>query len=348
MRTVSLVILIAVSVVSAPSVTRAAATTSIAPYKVQQEFTLGGAGGWDYLALDTDAHRLYISRADRVLVVDAQTGTVLTTIADTAGVHGIALAGKLGKGFTSNGRSDSVTEFDLATSKPVARIAIAGHNPDAILFDSVTGHVFTFNGRSNDVSVIDPGTRSVIATIAVGGKPEFAVTDNAGRIFVNIEDKSQLLAIDAVHAKISATWPLPHCEDPSGLALDANNHRLFSTCANGVMAITDSVTGRAVASVPIGKGPDAAAFDAARALVFSSNGQDGTLSIIHQDAPDQYSTLATVPTQTSARTMVLDAKTHRVYLVAAQFGNAPAATPEQPHPRPPVLENSFKVIVVGN
>jgi YVTN family beta-propeller protein len=347
MRAVSFVILVAtcLAYTSAAGVT---ATPSIAAYAVEREFALGGAGGWDYLTLDAEAHRLYIARADRVLVVDEQTGAMLTTIADTAGVHGIALAGKLGKGFTSNGRSDSVTEFELASGKPVGSIAIAGHNPDAILFDSASGRVFTFNGRSNDVSVIDPGTRSVVATIPVGGKPEFAVTDNAGRIFVNIEDKSQLLAIDAIHAKVSATWSLPHCEDPSGLAFDASNHRLFSTCANGVMAVTDSITGRAVASVPIGKGPDAAAFDAQRALVFSSNGEDGTLSVIHEDTPDRYSTVATVVTQKSARTMALDAKTHRVYLVAAQFGSAPTVAPGQSRARPPVLENSFKVIVVGN
>jgi YVTN family beta-propeller protein len=318
------------------------------PYVLLQQYALGGPGGWDYLTVDSAANRLFISRSDRVLVMKTEDGSLTATIADTQGVHGIALAPDLGKGFTSNGRADTVTVFDLKSLATTGTIAVTGHNPDAILYDRASRHVYTFNGSSQDISVIDPIKGSVIATLPAGGKPEFAATDEAGRIFFNVEDTSQLGVIDSSATKRTATWPLPNCEEPSGLALDVAHKRLFSVCGNGVLVVTDAASGRHVAEVPIGKGPDAAAFDAGQGLVFSSNGQDGTLTVIHEDDPDHYTVIGTVTTQKSARTMALDPKTHRVYVVAAQFGAPPPPTAEQPNPRPAVVDGSFKVLVFGN
>jgi YVTN family beta-propeller protein len=324
-----------------------AAGASGGPYVLQRQIAVGGPDGWDYLIFDSAAGRLFISRANRVLAMNLQDGS-LTTIADTQGVHGITLAPDLGKGFTSNGHADTVTVFDLTTLASLGTIAVSGHNPDAIVYDKSSRHVYTFNGRSQDISVIDPQKGTVIATLPAGGKPEFAATDQAGRIFFNIEDTSRMGLIDSARTKRTDTWPLPGCEEPSGLALDIVHKRLFSVCGNGVLVVTDASSGRQVAQVPIGKGPDAAAFDVGRQLIFSSNGQDGTLTVIHEDDPDHYSVISTVTTQKSARTMALDAKTHKVYLVAAEFGPAPPPTADQPHPRPAVLDGSFKVLVVGN
>jgi YVTN family beta-propeller protein len=315
-------------------------------YPVLNRYTLGGAGGWDYLTVDATTHRLFISRSDRVLVMDTHDGKLLGSIADTAGVHGIALAPELGKGYTSNGRADSVTEFDLATLKPTRTIAISGHNPDAILFDAASQRVFTFNGRSKDISVIDARSAKVVATIPLTGKPEFAAADGKGRIFVNIEDTAELTAIDAKTAKVTNTWKLPDCEEPTGLALDIQQQRLFSTCQNGHLIVTDAISGKHVATVPIGKGPDAAAFDIERKLVLSSNGEDGTVTVIQQTDRDHYNVLANTPTQKSARTMTLDQTTHRIYLAAAEFGPPPAATATQAHPRASMLPDSFSILVL--
>lgn len=317
-------------------------------YEIQKQYVLGGSGGWDYLTIDSAAKQLFISRADRVLVVGTADGGLIATIPDTEGVHGIALAPSIGKGFTSNGRADTVTVFDLKSLKTTGTIDVGGHNPDAILYDTASRQLFTFNGRSEDISVIDPVKGAVVAKIPAGGKPEFAATDGTGRIFFNIEDKSQLGVIDSSTNQSIATWPLTNCEEPTGLAIDVRHERLFSVCGNGVLAVTDAKSGKQIAEVPIGKGPDAAAFDAKRGLIFSSNGLDGTLTVIHEDDAEHFTVVATVVTQKSARTMALDAETHRVYLVAAQFGPAPAPTADQPHPRPSVLDGSFKVLVVGN
>jgi YVTN family beta-propeller protein len=239
-------------------------------------------------------------------------------------VHGVALAPDLGKGFTSNGRADSVTVFDLKTLETSGTFAVEGHNPDAILYDEASHRLFTFNGRSQDISVIDPATGKVVAHIPAGGKPEFAVADGA------------------------ATWKLPNCEEPTGIALDAGHRRLFSVCQNRVLSVTDAGSGAHVAEAAIGEGPDAVAFDAERGLVFSSNGQDGTLTVIREVDPDHYVVESNVVTQKSARTMALDQQGHRLFLVAAQFGPAPESRPAQPHPRPTVLEGSFTVLVVSD
>jgi YVTN family beta-propeller protein len=347
MRSTTVGLLLALACLAHPASDAASAERG-RRYSLQQQFALGGAGGWDYLTIDSAANRLFIARSDRVLVMNTLDGSLIATIPDTQGVHGIALAPDLGEGFTSNGRADTVTVFDLKSLAPIGTIAVDGHNPDAILYDQSSKHVYTFNGRSQDISVIDPVKGAVIAHIAAGGKPEFAASDGAGHIFFNIEDTSQLGEIDTLTAQRMATWPLQHCQAPTGLALDIAHKRLFSVCANAVLVVTDAVSGRHIAEVAIGRGPDAAAFDAARGLVFSSNGEDGTLTVIHEDDMDHYSVVASVTTVKSARTMTVDAKSHRVYLVAAEFGATPAASADQPHPRPAVLGGSFKVLVVGD
>jgi DNA-binding beta-propeller fold protein YncE len=238
-----------------------------------------------------------------------------------------------------------VTVFDLKTLATSATIPIAGHNPDAIVFDAPSARVFTFNGRSHDATAIDAKSGKPVATIALSGKPEFAVSDGKGRIFVNIEDRAELSEIDTKAAKLVATWPLPGCEEPSGLALDVAHARLFSVCQNGHMVVTDARSGRHVATVAIGSGPDAVAFDSDRQLVFSSNGEDGTLSVIHEDSADRYTVLGNLSTQRSARTLALDARSHRLFLAAAEFEPLPAN--HQPHQRATMKPDSFTVLVAA-
>jgi YVTN family beta-propeller protein len=324
-----------------------AAAPPVQDLAVLQRWPLGGAGGWDYLTLDAAGQRLFISRSDHVDVVNTESGKIVGTIPGTSGVHGIALAEDLKRGFTSNGRADSVTVFDLNSLDIVKEVPVSGHNPDAILYEPEGKHVFTFNGRSKDVTVLDAASFSVVATLPVPDKPEFAVDDGAGQIFVNIESNpGQIVVIDSRRLAIKATWPLPGCASPSGLAMDRVHRRLFSVCDEKVMAVTDADTGKQVAQVAIGEGPDAAAFDAKRALVFSSNGE-GTLSVVKQESADRYTAVSPVKTQHGARTMALDSAHGKIYLVTADFGPAPAATPEQPHPRPAVLAKTFTVLVVS-
>ena len=313
---------------------------------VLQHWKLGGAGGWDYLALDAKG-RLFISRATRVDVVNVESGKIIATIPDTQGVHGIAFADSLNRGFTSNGRANTVTAFDLDTLKVIQEAKVSGRNPDAILYEPAGKHVFTFNGGSKDASVLDANSLAVVTTIPLPDKPEFAVEDGRGRIFVNIEsDPGQMVVIDSQKLTVKSTWPLPGCNSPSGLAIDTEHRRLFSVCDGKVMAVTDAASGKQVALVPIGEHPDAAAYDKKRGLVYSSNGE-GNLSVIHQDSANRYSLAETLPTQRGARTMALDAVSGKVYLVTADFGPAPAATAEQPRPRPALIPDSFVVLVVG-
>ena len=315
--------------------------------QVLQRWKLGGVGSWDYLTLDAAAKRLFISRATRVEVLDTGSGKIVGTIPNTQGVHGIALAEDLKRGYTSNGKADSVTVFDLQSLAVIQEVKIPGHNPDAILYEPVGKHVFTFNGKSKDVTVLDASSLAVVATLAVPDKPEFAVDDGNGHIYVNIESESgQLTVIDSRKLAVMRTVPLPGCASPSGLAIDKVHHRLFSVCDGKVMAVTDSESGKQVARVPVGDGPDAAAFDTKRGLVFSSNG-DGTLTVVRQDSADRYSVQATVATQRGARTMALDEGNGKVFVVSADFDPPAAATPEQPHPRPTPTAGSFTVLVVG-
>lgn len=325
----------------------AAVAAPAAHMEVLQHWKLGGAGGWDYLTVDSPSHRLFISRGTRVDVVDLETGKIVGAIPDTQGVHGIALANGLNRGYTSNGRANSVTVFDLDTLKITREAPVPGKNPDAILFEPASKRVFTFNGASKDATVLDASTLAVIGTIPLPDKPEFAVDDGRGRVFVNIEsDPGRLVAIDSKTLTVKNTWTLSGCNSPTGLALDAARNRLFSVCDGKVMAVTDAVSGKQIALVAIGEHPDAAAYDSKHAAVYSSNG-DGTLSIVRQESADRYTVAANLPTQRGARTMALDPATGKIYLVTADFGPAPAATAEQPHPRPAPVADSFVVLVVG-
>ena len=321
------------------------AAQGAARYHVASRGKLGREGGWDYLTVDTTAHRIFISRATHTLVVDERTDSIVGDIQDTPGVHGIALAPALGRGYISNGRDSSVTVFDLKTLAPVARIRGTGANPDAIAYDSASNRVFTFNGRSADATVIDAGTNTIVGTIALGGKPEFAVTDGKGSLWVNIEDRSLISHVDTRSLKVLHSWPIAPCEEPSGLAIDRAHRRLFAVC-DKVMAVVDADDGRVVATPAIGDGPDAAAFDPETQLAFASGG-DGTLTVVHEDSPDRYSVVQTVQTQRGARTMALDPQTHVVYTVTAEFGPAPAPSATGQRQRPPVVPDSFTLIVVA-
>jgi YVTN family beta-propeller protein len=315
-------------------------------YAVVEQVKIGGPGGWDFITFDPARQRLFIARGDRVQVWSAGSRLVLAEIAGTAGVHGVALSQDLNRGFASNGRANSITVFDLDTLQVVKTIAIAGANPDAILYDAGSKRVYCFNGRSASMTVIDAASLQVLADVALGGKPEVAVSDGAGRVFVNIEDTAEIVVIDQASNKVQARWPLKPCEDPTGLAIDAAHRRLFAVCANRMMVVHDAESGRQVASVPIGGSPDGAGFDPALGLAFSSNGE-GTLTLVHQDDLEHYSVAANVPTQARARTMALDPVSHRVYLVSASFGSAPAPTAGQPKPRPPMIPDSFTVLVLA-
>lgn len=313
--------------------------------RVIKTYKLGGEGGWDYLKIDPDSRRLYISRATHVIVIDADSGKPVGDIPDTPGVHGIALAPDLGRGFTSNGREGTVTIFDLHTLKPITKVK-AGENPDAILFDSSTKRVFTFNGRSGDSTAIDAATGEVVGKIPLEGKPEFAVSTGTGEIFVNLEDKSELLALDPKDLKVKSRWPLAPCQEPSGLAMDVKSRRLFAGCDNKMMAVVNADTGKVITTLPIGDGVDANGFDPDTGFAFASCGE-GVLTVVHEDSPEHFSVAQSVPTQRGARTMALDPKTHQIFLVTAKFGPSPEPTAQQPHPRPTILPDSFIVLVVG-
>lgn len=333
---------------SATLVTLVLVTSGLAAaegYHVVKSYKLGGEGGWDYLTFDNTSNRLYISRSTHVIVLNADSGQPVGDIPDTPGVHGIALAPEFGRGFVSNGRDGTVTVFDLKTLKALNKIKV-GKNPDAILYDPASKRVFTFNGASNDVTGIDAAKGEVVGTIKVDGKPEFAVSDEKGEIFVNIEDKSELMALDPSKLEVKARWPLAPCEEPSGLAIDRKHRRLFSGCSNKLMAIVDADSGKLVSTLPIGSGVDANGFDPETGLAFASCGE-GVLTIVHEDSPDNFSVAENVPTKRGARTMTLDPVTHRAFLVTADFGPPPAPTAEQPHPRPTILPDSFVVLVVS-
>src|SRR3989449_1290629 len=311
-------------------------------YHQLKKITLGGEGAWDYLTIDSAARRLYIARATRVMVLDAASCAQVGEIADTPGVHGVALAPQLGRGFTSNGRASTVTIFDLKTLKPLGQ-AKTGSNPDAIVYDAVTRRVFTFNGASKDATVIGAAVGSISCSIALDGKPEFAVADDAGRIYVNLEDKSELLAIDSRQLTILNRWPLAPCKEPSGLAMDRKNRRLFVGCGNKLMAVVDADSGRVLTTLPIGSGVDAIAFDPGTALAFSSNG-DGTLTVVREESPDKFTVVENVATQRGARTMALDEKTHNVYLVTAEFGPPREPTPDRSEEHTSELQSRLHLV----
>jgi DNA-binding beta-propeller fold protein YncE len=314
--------------------------------RVIKTYELGGEGRWDYLTVDPESHHLFISRSTQVIVIDTESGKPVGDIPDTPGVHGIALANDLGRGFTSNGREGTVSIFDLKTFKLISKVQSVGDNPDAILFDPATRRVFTFNGRSHNSTAIDAASGNIVGKIELGGKPEFGVSTGQGELFVNIEDKSELLALDPKDLKVKSRWPLAPCESPSGLAIDKKNRRLFVGCDNKMMAVVNADTGKVITTLPIGDGVDADRFDPDQKLAFASCGE-GVLTVVREDSPDKFSVVQNLKTERGARTMELDPKTHKIYLVTAKFGPSPAATAEQPHPRPSILPDTFEVLVVG-
>lgn len=323
----------------------AAVSALAGDYHLINTYKLGGEGGWDYLTIDSSARRLYISRATHVMVIDVDTGKSVGDIPDTPGVHGIALAPELGRGFVSDGREGMVTIFDLQSLKPITKVK-AGENPDAILYDPASKRVFAFNGRSHDATAIDAASGNVVGTIKLEGKPEFAASDGKGEIFVNIEDKSQIDAIDSNKLQVKASWPLAPCEEPSGLAIDRKNRRLFAGCDNKMMAVVDADTGKVIATPAIGEGVDANGFDPETNLAFASCGE-GVLTVMKEESPMKFTVLQSVQTQQGARTMALDEKTHNVAVVTAKFGPPPAPTPDNPHPRRTTLPDTFVVLIYG-
>jgi DNA-binding beta-propeller fold protein YncE len=315
-------------------------------YHQVHEYKLPGDTGWDYLTMDASSRRLYISRGTHVQVLNIDTGKLEGDIPDLKGVHGIALDKADNKGYISDGRDNSVVVFDLASLKATGKVQ-AGTNPDAILFDPATKRVFAFNGRSGNATVIETKDNSVAGTIDLGGKPEFAVSDGKGKVFVNLEDKSENVEIDAKALKVLNHWSLKPCESPSGLAIDVDHELLFAACDNETMAVLDGNSGKVVKTVPIGKGPDAAAFDKAIKQAYSSNGESGNITVAKENSPNSFDVAATVPTKSRARTMTVDEKTHNLITVTADFEKAPEAAAGQPRQRPKMVPDSFVVLVYG-
>jgi DNA-binding beta-propeller fold protein YncE len=323
-----------------------AADPSASGHRLTAPFSVGGENGWDYVTADAAARRLYVSRGTHVMVVDMDSGKVVGDIPGTEGVHGIALAPGLKKGFTSNGRAGTVTVFDLGSLAVTATIKVTGENPDAILYEPVTKRVFTFNGRGKNVTAIDASTLSVAGTLPIGGKPEFAASDASGVVYANIEDTAEILAFDAASLAVKGRWPLAPCQEPTGLAIDPKSKRLFAGCGNKLLAIVNTADGKLVSTAPIGEGCDAVTFDLSTGLVYASNG-DGTLTVVKETSPGTYVAVETVATKKGARTMALDTMTHRIFLPAAQYGPAPSPSAEVPRPRPPMLPGTFELLVVA-
>ena len=327
---------------------QAAQAASIgASYQVVAQYPLTGAEGWDYLSFDAKRSRLFISRVRHVQVMDTKTGKLVGEIADTDGVHGVAFAQDLKLGFTSNGKANTVTVFDLDTLAPVDSIKVTGVKPDFIFYEPAHKRIYTSNGGSANITAIDAVTRKVVATIDLGGSPEAIVSDKQGRhLFVNLEDKNELVKIDTQAGKVVARWSIAACDAPTGLAFDEKNGRLFAVCHSANIMVVDAKSGKIVTELASGKLADAASFDAKERLVYSSNGE-GSLTVVHQDTPDTYTVLSKVDTLKGAKTMAVDQKTHRVYTVSAQFGPVPAATAENPHPRGPILDDTVTVLVAA-
>jgi DNA-binding beta-propeller fold protein YncE len=321
------------------------AQNSLSEYRIADKIHLDGDGGWDYLVVDDSTSRLYVSHGTIVQVVDIKKNKVIATIPDTKGVHGIALAMDFNKGFISNGKDTSVTVFDLKTLKVDTIIKVSGNNPDAILYDPFSQKVFTFNGRSSNSTVIDAKTDKVIGTINLPGKPEFSVTDGKGKIYVNIEDKSQVCQINPVSLRIEKTWSVKPGREPSGMAMDIDDHQLFIVCSNKMMIVLDVYSGKVISTIEIGEGVDGVAYDSALKKIYSSNG-DGTLTVVKKENKNTFSVLENFPTQLGARTIALSPKTHRIYLPVAKYEAPPPATAENPHPRPAPKPGTFTVLVI--
>jgi len=322
----------------------AAALAAPPAYKVTGKIKIGGATRWDYVYVDSTNHRLYVSHATQTEVIDTTTDKVIATIPHTKGVHGIAVANDLGKGFTSNGQGNDVTIFDLKTSKPTGSVK-TGANPDSIIYEPVTHRVFTFNGSSKDSTVFDAKTGEVIsASLPLGGKPEFSQVDGKGHVYVNMEDKNEIVEINAKDATVSKRYSIAPCDSPSGLARDPKKNVLFSVCDGKVMIVSDPATGKVLATPAIGEGPDGVAFDDGYA--FSANGKDGNITMVGEAAPGKWTPVATIPTQAGARTIGSDQSAHKLYLPTAEYG-PPAAPKDGKAGRPQPIADSFEILVVG-
>jgi YVTN family beta-propeller protein len=341
------IVLLACFTISPSLGTEAFALTAAPDAPKVHKIAVGGEGGWDYLSVDADARRLYVSRGDRVVVLDVDKETVVGELANTPGVHGVAIAAEFGKGFTSNGRDGTVTVFDLKTLKPTGSLKANGV-PDAILYDPASKRVFTFNHRTDDTTAIDAESAKVVGTIACGGEPEAAVADGRGHIFVNVRSKSEIAEFDAKTLKVLNRYPLAPGTRPNGLGFDAKNRRLFSTCGNQKMIVVDADKGTVVAALDIGRGSDGCMFDASKGLAYSSNGGDGTVTVVGASGPDKYKVVSTIKTQAGARTMTLDPKTHRLYLSAASPTPAPAGSQPKAKGRRGYAPGSFVILVVGD
>ena len=309
-------------------------------YRVTHTYTLGGDGSWDYIVPDPPNHRLFIARQNRVMVVDEDSGTLLGEVTGIQGAHGTALAEVTGHGFATSGRDQSVVMFDLKTFKVLGRIP-AAEDADAIIYDSASNRVFTLNGDAHSSTVIDPRAGTLITNIPLGGKPEYGASAGDGKVYANLTDTSEVVEIDAKTATVARRWPTAPCKQPVAMAIDTAHRRLFSGCRSGVMAVSDYQAGKMVATAPIGTGVDGAGFDAASGNAFASNA-DGTLTVIHQDAPDQYHVTENVQTPPGSRNMGLDPTNHRVFIVSAKFGPTPAGG----RGRGPVLPGSFTLMVI--
>jgi DNA-binding beta-propeller fold protein YncE len=308
-------------------------------YHVSKTIPVGGEGFWDYITVDTEARRIYVSHGTHVVVLDADTQAVVGDIPDTPGVHGIAIASEAGRGFVSNGRTNNITMFEPKTLKTLGRIP-AGTNPDAIIYDPSTKRVFAMNGRSGDITAINALDGKVVGTIPIGGKLEFAVADGKGTVYVNVEDTSELVHVDAEKLTVLHRWPLAPCTEPSGLAMDSETRRLFVGCDNKMMAIVNADTGKIITTLPTGDGTDGNGFDPATRFAFSSNGE-GTVTVVHEDSPDKFTVVENVATKNSARTMAVDLKTHNIFLPAADFDASTAG-----ERRGKMQPNSFVVLML--
>jgi DNA-binding beta-propeller fold protein YncE len=311
-------------------------------YRIAHTYILGGEGSWDYIVPDPPNHRLFIARQNRVMVVDEDSGMLLGEVIGIQGAHGTALADGTGHGFATSGNDQSVVMFDLKTFKVLGRIP-AAEDADAIIYDSASNRVFTLNGDAHSSTVIDPRAGTLITNIPLGGKPEYGASAGDGKVYANLTDTNEVVEIDAKTATVARRWPTAPCRQPVAMAIDTAHHRLFSGCRSGVMAVSDYQAGKVVATVPIGTGVDGAGFDAASGNAFASNA-NGTLSVIHQDTPDQYHVSENVQTPQGARNMGLDPTSHRVFIVSAKFGPAPAAPPGRG--RGPVLPGSFTLLTI--
>jgi hypothetical protein len=335
----------ALAALAAAGTARAQDSSNVGGYHVAGRYALGGDGGWDYVIADAAHGHLYVSRSTHTMVVSLQDGSVVGDIPNTLGVHGIAFEHENHHGFTSNGRDTSVTIFDLRTLATIANVKVTGANPDAIIYDPASHRVFTMNGRGANATAIDVMNGTVAGTVPLNGRPEFAVADGNGHVYVNLEDSNAVVQFNSRTLAVENRWPLAPCDGPSGLALDKAHRRLFSVCSNGMMAIMNADNGHVITTVPIGRGVDAAAFDAGTQNAFASNGE-GSLTIVHEDSPDHFTVVGNLATERGARTMALEEGSHRIFLPTADFQPAPAPAPGQRPQRPQMVPGTFRLVVV--